>query len=292
MLREMADLGFEYVELSHGIRVTLVPGILQALQEGIVKVSSTHNFCPLPAGILTPAPNAYQPTSPNVGERECWRRQTLQSLDFALRVGAKVLVTHMGSEFFFFLNPARKIEAMLEAIEPGQRRENAAYKTELANLLVKLRKAAPKHYARLRHGIGEVAERAKSCGVRLGCENREGLLELPLDEDMETFLASVESLGVVGGWHDVGHARIKEMDGVISHADFLAKNHARLMGFHLHDVSAEGRDHQPLGSGTMDWKMIRQYVRPEHLLVVELSPRLEINQVLESKKFLDQWLKG
>jgi len=41
MLREMADLGFEYVELSHGISILLVPGILQALEEGVVKVSST-----------------------------------------------------------------------------------------------------------------------------------------------------------------------------------------------------------------------------------------------------------
>ena len=30
MLKEMADLGFEYVELSHGIRITLVEGILKA----------------------------------------------------------------------------------------------------------------------------------------------------------------------------------------------------------------------------------------------------------------------
>eukprot|EP01035_Chromulina_nebulosa_P037749 gene37748-50959_t len=46
----MAALGYEYVELSHGIRITLVPGILRGVEEGIVKVSSTHNFCPLPTG--------------------------------------------------------------------------------------------------------------------------------------------------------------------------------------------------------------------------------------------------
>ena len=50
MLKEMAGLGFEYVELSHGIRITLVPGILKAVEEGIVKVASCNNFCPLPNG--------------------------------------------------------------------------------------------------------------------------------------------------------------------------------------------------------------------------------------------------
>ena len=29
MLAEMADLGFEYVELSHGIRISLVEGIFE-----------------------------------------------------------------------------------------------------------------------------------------------------------------------------------------------------------------------------------------------------------------------
>ena len=34
MLKEMAKLGFEYIELSHGIRITLVPGILRGVEEG------------------------------------------------------------------------------------------------------------------------------------------------------------------------------------------------------------------------------------------------------------------
>ena len=63
MLREIADLGFEYTELSHGIRVVLMPGILKAVDEGWIKISSTHNFCPLPVGVMHPAPNYYQPSS-------------------------------------------------------------------------------------------------------------------------------------------------------------------------------------------------------------------------------------
>ena len=64
MLQEMADLGFKHVELSHGIRITLVPGILKALQEGVIKVSSLHNFCPLPAGMMHAAPNLFEPSAP------------------------------------------------------------------------------------------------------------------------------------------------------------------------------------------------------------------------------------
>ena len=59
MLREMADLGFDQVELSHGVRIVLVPGILKAVEEGMIKVGSTHNFCPLPIGVVQAAPNLF-----------------------------------------------------------------------------------------------------------------------------------------------------------------------------------------------------------------------------------------
>ena len=37
MVKEMTDLGFRRIELSHGIRMSLVPGILQAVEEGWLK---------------------------------------------------------------------------------------------------------------------------------------------------------------------------------------------------------------------------------------------------------------
>ena len=39
MLREIADLGFSHVELSYSIRITLVPGILRAVEEGAAQIS-------------------------------------------------------------------------------------------------------------------------------------------------------------------------------------------------------------------------------------------------------------
>ena len=70
MLQEMAGLGFEYVELSHGVRITLVPGILKAVEEGVIKIATCHNFCPLPTGVTHAAPNLYMPSSRDPRERE------------------------------------------------------------------------------------------------------------------------------------------------------------------------------------------------------------------------------
>jgi len=44
MLREIRELGFEYAELSHGTRISLLPGILEAVDAGEIKISSLHNF--------------------------------------------------------------------------------------------------------------------------------------------------------------------------------------------------------------------------------------------------------
>jgi sugar phosphate isomerase/epimerase len=69
-----------------------------------------------------------------------------------------------------------------------------------------------------------------------------------------------------------------------SHLEALAP---RLIGFHLHDVSAEGRDHQGVGSGKIDFEMVSRFWRPEHLLVLELSPRLPVEDVVSSKEKIE-----
>ena len=48
MLEAAAALGYEYVEISHSTPISAVGGILKSVEDGVVKVSSTHNFCPLP----------------------------------------------------------------------------------------------------------------------------------------------------------------------------------------------------------------------------------------------------
>ena len=50
MLREIQGLGFARAELSHGIRISLLPGIMEAVDAGEMQISSLHNFCPLPMG--------------------------------------------------------------------------------------------------------------------------------------------------------------------------------------------------------------------------------------------------
>src|SRR5438045_6081677 len=97
MLREIRELGFEYAELSHGTRMSLLPGILEAVEAGEIRISSLHNFCPLPIGVNHSAPNLYQFSAERPREREMALRYTLKTIEFAERVKAPVVVLHVGS---------------------------------------------------------------------------------------------------------------------------------------------------------------------------------------------------
>ena len=96
MLREIRDLGFQFSELSHGIRVSLLPGILDAVDAGEIQISTLHNFCPLPMGVNHAAPNIFKFSSPDPRERESAYKHSLKTIELAQRVGARLVVLHMG----------------------------------------------------------------------------------------------------------------------------------------------------------------------------------------------------
>ena len=97
MLREIRDLGFEYAELSHGVRISLVPGIFEAVDAGEIKISTVHNFCPLPIGVNHANPNIFKFTALDARERENAWRHSLKTLETAERVKARLVVLHLGS---------------------------------------------------------------------------------------------------------------------------------------------------------------------------------------------------
>jgi sugar phosphate isomerase/epimerase len=74
--------------------------------------------------------------------------------------------------------------------------------------------------------------------------------------------------------------------GLIDHRSHLEKLAERTIGFHLHDVNDSGQDHQAVGSGKVDFKMISGFWRPEHMLVIELSPRVSADAVRASRERL------
>jgi sugar phosphate isomerase/epimerase len=284
MLAEIKALGFDYVELSHGTKIVLVEGILRAVEEGMMKISSTHNFCPLPMGITHSAPNLFEPSVSATQEYAQWLRHTKRSIEFSARVGATAMVTHLGSVHFFWSNPVRKVKRYLRANPDIDPATDEGYRKILTKACNKLRNRMPAYWEQVQASLEEVRAYALEKGVMLGCENREKFQELPVDADYAEFIKGLDKDGQnhCGYWHDTGHAALKEQMGLLNHKEHLEQNIDRLIGFHLHDV-ADGDDHQPIGYGDIDFDMISSMWQPEHKLTLELSPRTTPQHVKESR---------
>jgi sugar phosphate isomerase/epimerase len=273
--------------LSHGIRITLVPGILKAVEEGVIKIASCHNFCPLPAGVTRAAPNLYVPSATDEREREQWLRHSRRTLDFAFQVKAKKVVMHLGAVAFFWGHPGRKLEEYMESHAGSDLSKDSSYQKALAKSLTKIKDRMPPYWENTQKGLLALLPYAVEKGVKLGFENRERFDELPLDADHPDLIAAMATPQGCGYWHDTGHAQIKQEMCLINHREHLEKNAPNAIGFHLHDVK-DGDDHQAIGSGKIDFEMISSFWRPEHTLVIELSPRLTVDEVRASKKRVDE----
>src|SRR6266446_9082156 len=97
MLREIkTELGFDLIELGHGTRLSLMPGIQKMFDSGQVRFTSLHNFCPLPVEVMVASPDCYQLSAVFPEERERAVKQTFQTIDFAERLRAPFVVLHLG----------------------------------------------------------------------------------------------------------------------------------------------------------------------------------------------------
>ena len=272
MLREIRDLGFEYAELSHGIRVSLVPGILEAVEAGEIKISSLHNFCPLPLGVNHAAPNLYEFTDERPRQRELAIKHTLKTFEFAERVKAPLVVLHLGS--MDLKDYTGKLCTMLER---GLR--TAPKYEKLCAEASKAREARKERFVEnLYDTLRKILPEADKRGLKLGCENRQALEEIPIESDFQFMFRELNSPSLVY-WHDCGHAQIKANLGFIHHMLHLESLAPRLAGFHVHDVIYPAGDHAAPGTGTVDFASLKPFVKPEHIKVFELSPSLPVEAV-------------
>jgi sugar phosphate isomerase/epimerase len=272
MLHEVRDLGFQYAELSHGTRISLLPGILEAVDAGEIKISSLHNFCPLPMGVTYPAPNLYEFSADRARERELAERYTLKTIELAARVKAPVVVLHCGS-----VEMKNYTDKLLDLVDREQK-ESPKY-SKLCTELDEKREAKKGPYVeRVNELLKKFLVPAEAQGIRLGIENRQCLEELPFESDFQFLFRELISPNIVY-WHDTGHAQIKENLGFIQHAMHLESLRDRLFGFHVHDVQFPGRDHCAPGTGMIDFAALKPLVKPEHIKVFELSPSLAVEEV-------------
>ncbi len=295
MLYCAREMGFEYVELGHSTPLFAVDGILRAVNENIVKVSSLHNFCPMPSFAVGTACNLFSPSSKNRAEGELWQKHTLNSLDLAKKTEAKAIVCHSGQITYFFRPVDYKIQKYLDFVKDRKNLKDDEKYIKIAETFKnKSAKKSQKHYEFLQKNIDSISGKFEENSVKIGLENRDQIPELPLDWNMakmyeKHFLKSKTAFL----WHDVGHSMKKQLLGLYDQLKLAEEIAPYQIGWHLHDCDENGKDHIAIGKGIIDFKALSKFFDAEkHIFTIELNKAVSIQDAVESRKRLEDIICG
>jgi sugar phosphate isomerase/epimerase len=275
MLREIVDLGFDSIELGHGIRISLMPGIQKMADSGTIKFSSLHNFCPLPVEVLGASPDCYQFSSPDPNERERAVKQTFQTIDFAQRFGAPFVVLHLGE-----VRMRPNTDSLIALAKKGKLLSRAYVNKKIR--AVKKREAVSARYLqRVKQCLRRVVDYAATKEIKLGVEGRRGYEEIPTERELPALLDEINS-PQLGYWHDFGHIQIKENLALLDHAEWLNAIGSRAFGCHVQDCIWPAQDHQPPFAGDVDLDRLVPLLPRNCALVWEMSPRKTADEIRRS----------
>jgi sugar phosphate isomerase/epimerase len=276
MLREIiTELGFDLIELGHGIRISLMPGIQEMFDAGEVRFSSLHNFCPLPMEVMGTSPDCYTFSSNSARERQRAVRQTLQTIDFAARLEAPFVVLHLGR---VAIEPVTEpLIALAKAGEMFSRE----YVRRKVDAVAEREAAAPAILENVKECLIPIIEHAAAKNIRLGIEGRRGYEEIPSEREIPALLDELNS-PQVGYWHDIGHIQIKENLGFLNHEEWLRAIGPRTLGCHVQDCLWPAQDHQPPFAGDIDLEKLVPLLPATCLFVWEMSPRKTADEIRRS----------
>jgi len=276
MLHEIkTELGFDSIELSHGIRLSLMPGIQKMFDSGQVRFTSLHNFCPLPVEVMVASPNCYEFSAVSPEERERAVRQTFQTIDFAERLDAPYVVLHLGQ---VKMQPIT--DRLIMMTKAGEHLSRGYVRAKLKAVETRERRA-PAHLHRVKDCLHRIVEHAASKNVRIAIESRRGYEEIPSERELPSLLDELNS-GQVGYWHDFGHSQIKENLGFIDHAEWLGVVGSRALGCHVQDCVWPAKDHEAPFTGGIDFDKLVPLLPTNCLFVWEMSPNKTADAIRRS----------
>lgn len=285
MIDEILELGFDTLELSHGMTIAKLPGIQRAFDQGKFNCVGVHNYFPSPTEVMIDAPDAYEFTSNNPTERKRAYRETLKTLEMAERFQAHYVVLHMGSVANM---PHKKWTGALTNQLAAGEQLSERYADDKLECVKKREKSGPKYYERAIEILELLVEPARKAGVILAVESRSRYEDVPDEREMVALQEHFKDCPQVGYWHDFGHIGLKHNLGLLDHAQWLQKMEPYLIGAHLHDVQWPKRDHRVPFTGTLPYEELLKSFKPGMPFTWELSPTRRSEQIREATQIWKQ----
>ncbi len=273
--------GFQAFELNYVVHPVDLGEMRRLQQELGFTITSLHNVCSTLREPLAPD-DEYGDNIASLDEDE--RRQAAMHLrstaETAVQFGARAVVIHAG------FVPAAKADQEYRALRRAFARGEIEPSTvaEITQKKVAQRKEMGRpHLAQLRKSLREVCPDFPE--LRFGIECRYHYYGLPDVDELAEVLAEA-NLSNLGYWHDCGHAQVQENFGICRHQDWLERYGHCLIGVHLHGMADRTHDHYAPAPGNMPFEMIRAYIRPDTIQVLELGKFNDLESVVAGRDYL------
>lgn len=278
LLLQFEEIGIKGLELDYRISEKTFKEMLPLLRKSFT-ILSIHNFFPIPDILKEGSGDAFLLSSPDEGKRKKAVKYTKKTIEIAHELGAKAVVLHLGRvemdsavEKLFLLYGRGKISSFQgKRIIRRLRQERKNKKERYLDAVLK--------------NLEELNRFAQERDVLLGVENRFYSHEIPDFKEIGIILERFRG-GAVRYWHDVGHAVVQENLGLLSQKELLNNYSPYLIGIHLHGVR-RCEDHLAPGQEE-DYGLLKRYIKPETIKVVEPHPKVSKKELKEGFAFLQR----
>lgn len=280
LIFEIKKTGFQEVELSFNLTSSMVKEIAGLVKDKKIKVGSLHNYCPIPDGLERRAalPDCYSMSSTDEKQRRLAIKYTKRTILTAAALNANAVVLHTGrveisdgtKQLIALYDKGLKNSLQFKRIKnrmAGERKKQAG--TFLDNTLKSLE---------------ELSRYAQKLKIKLGVENRVYYREIPGFKEIGVILQRFKG-GNVYYWHDTGHAQIMDNLGFSVHKEYLDAYGKYMLGMHIHNVRG-CKDHQPPHKGDIDLKILKAYVKPQTMKVIEAHYPATSQELIKSRQLL------
>lgn len=282
LLSEIVEqIGLNHVELGYDLTLNLVPGVQKLIDEGAVSVNSVHNYCPVPIGAPMGHPELFLLASQDKRNRESAIKHTTNTIEFAARVGAHVVVCHAGNV------DMKRFTNKLINLAMDDKQYTPKYEKLKMRLLLTREKKVVRHLDHLSRSVEQLLPILEDAKVALAFENLPSWEAIPTETEMQMLAARFNSPWI-RYWHDFGHAQIRHNLGLISHASWLQKLQSQVAGFHIHDVKAPAHDHIVPPHGNMDFTQFSDLIPHDAVKVFEPSPGVPADILREGVRFVKE----
>ncbi len=283
MVGEILAMGLDAIELGYSLTHRQADDVRRLQTAGTIRVVSVHAYCPVPMGAVSGGPELFTICDAAPRARARAVREVLKSVRLAAEVGAGAVVLHAGR-----VRVGRKMRQLAQMAAAGRRHE-PRYEKRLARLLDLRTRRAGKVYDRLRDSLDELLPECEKLGVKLALENLPSADALPNEVELQQLCEEFAG-SPLAGWHDFGHAQVRENLGLIHHPGIVRRLVPLLAGFHVQDIVGVDDAHLMPPGGDVKYERFRELGSLDLPAVLEPAPGTPAEYVRRAVDFLsDLW---